>query len=239
MEPSNSSNSNIINVDDSLKQDCENKPKNTILCGNTAKTSSSGRKVVKVWRLKKDSIVKSCTEEPSVALDVDNAVMRPVRIDISAQQKFTSSSKISVSQDNPSSLPKSEFPIAYDVKSGKRWRLKNSAGPCNSPGSDGATFSLSSKVRKAAVIPRKGRNHFTIPLRWWFGFSRSYEDGRAGEEGRTCHVLSEIEFGGAYPDNWYSDAPLSDWDGIGLHPGIFLIDRLDISRCRSSKNFKA
>ena len=38
-----------------------------------------------------------------------------------------------------------------------------------------------------------------IPIRWWFGFSRSYEDGRAGEEGRSCHVLSEIEFGGVSP----------------------------------------
>ena len=63
-----------------------------------------------------------------------------------------------------------------------------------------------------------------IPLYWWFGFSRSYEDGRAGEEGRTCHVLSEIEFGGVYPRDWYSVAPLSDWYGISLHPGILLID---------------
>ena len=65
-----------------------------------------------------------------------------------------------------------------------------------------------------------------IPLRWWFGFSRSYEDGRAGEEGRSCHVLSEIEFEGAVPANWYSDAPLSLWAGIVLHSGIVLIDRL-------------
>ena len=59
-----------------------------------------------------------------------------------------------------------------------------------------------------------------IPLYWWFGFSRSYEDGRAGEEGRTCHVLSEIEFGGPCLDRWYSAAPLSDWEGITLHSGI-------------------
>ena len=59
-----------------------------------------------------------------------------------------------------------------------------------------------------------------LPLRWWFGFSRSYEDGRAGEEGRICHVLSEIEFGGAYPRDWYSDALLSTWEGVSLHSGI-------------------
>ena len=73
-----------------------------------------------------------------------------------------------------------------------------------------------------------GNSYHQIPLYWWFGFSRSYEDGRAGEEGRSCHVLSEIEFGGAAPDNWYSDAPLSDWVGIALHPGIVLLDRLDL-----------
>ena len=66
--------------------------------------------------------------------------------------------------------------------------------------------------------------HDRIPLRWWFGFSRSYEDGRAGEEGRTRHVLCEIEFEERNPRNWYSDAPLSDWMGITLHPGIMLID---------------
>ena len=61
-----------------------------------------------------------------------------------------------------------------------------------------------------------------MPLRWWFGFSRSYEDGRAGEEGRICHVLSEIEFGGPRPRYWYSDAPLSDWKGVELHSDIVL-----------------
>ena len=66
-----------------------------------------------------------------------------------------------------------------------------------------------------------GNPYYRIPLRWWFGFSRSYEDGRAGEEGRIRHVLSEIEFGGnRLPVNWYSDAPVSGWQGIVLHPGI-------------------
>ena len=37
-----------------------------------------------------------------------------------------------------------------------------------------------------------GNPYDCIPLRWWFGFSRSYEDGRAGEEGRSCHVLSVL-----------------------------------------------
>ena len=75
-----------------------------------------------------------------------------------------------------------------------------------------------------------GNPYGSIPLRWWFGFSRSYEDGRAGEEGRTCHVLSEIEFGGVNPGNWYTDLPLSAWKEIRLHPGIVLSHRLDVSR---------
>ena len=65
-----------------------------------------------------------------------------------------------------------------------------------------------------------GNPYDRIPFYWWFGFSRSYEDGRAGEEGRICYVLSEIEFGGASPVNWYSVAPLSSWYGITLHSGI-------------------
>ena len=65
-----------------------------------------------------------------------------------------------------------------------------------------------------------GNPYGRIPLYWWFGFSRSYQDGRAGEEGRICHVLSEIEFSGDYPVNWYSDGPLSSWQGITLHSGI-------------------
>ena len=65
-----------------------------------------------------------------------------------------------------------------------------------------------------------GNPYHQIPFRWWFGFSRSYEDGRAGEEFRICHVLSEIEFGGRAPVNWYSDVPLSYWQGIVLRSGI-------------------
>ena len=75
-----------------------------------------------------------------------------------------------------------------------------------------------------------GRPYHRIPLRWWFGFSRSYEDGRAGEEGRSCLVLSEIEFGRKAPRRWYSDEPLCDWKGIDLHFGIVFVDRLDICR---------
>ena len=67
-----------------------------------------------------------------------------------------------------------------------------------------------------------GNPYGQIPLYWWFGFSRSYEDGRAGEEGRICYVLSEIEFGDSYHRNWYSDRELSDWYGIRLHSGIVL-----------------
>ena len=80
------------------------------------------------------------------------------------------------------------------------------------------------------VVGGNPRTH-KLPIRWWFGFSRSYEDGRAGEEGRICHVLSEIEFEGTAPDNWYSVAPLSDWKGINLHSGIVVcICLLDIFR---------
>ena len=68
-----------------------------------------------------------------------------------------------------------------------------------------------------------GNPYGHMPLYWWFGFSRSYEDGRAGDEGRICHVLSEIELGGARPDNWFSDAPLSKWKGIELHSGIVFL----------------
>ena len=79
---------------------------------------------------------------------------------------------------------------------------------------DGATMTCLLRVLGGNPMKRK------IPLYWWFGFSRSYEDGRAGEEGRSCHVLSEIEFGCASPDNWYSGLPLSDWYGIGSYCGI-------------------
>ena len=65
-----------------------------------------------------------------------------------------------------------------------------------------------------------GRPYHRIPLRWWFGFSRSYEDGRAGEDGRSCHVLSGFEFEGKFPKKWCSDAALSDWSGITLYPGM-------------------
>ena len=90
---------------------------------------------------------------------------------------------------------------------------------------DGATITCLFRVLGGNRIKCK------IPFRWWFGFSRSYEDGRAGEEGRSCHLLSEIEFKGAYPANWYSDLPLSDWDGIELYSGIVLFDFVDIFRC--------
>ena len=81
---------------------------------------------------------------------------------------------------------------------------------------DGATITCLLRVLGGRPRSRK------IPLRWWFGFSRSYEDGRAGEEGRICHVLSEIEFGDTHPVNWYSDQPLSEWEGVSLQSGIVL-----------------
>ena len=87
---------------------------------------------------------------------------------------------------------------------------------------DGSTITC--LLRVLGGNPRKRK----IPFHWWFGFSRSYEDGRAGEEGRNCHVLSEIEFDGLCPENWYSSTPLSDWKGIEVHSGNVLIDCLDI-----------
>ena len=80
---------------------------------------------------------------------------------------------------------------------------------------DGATITC--LLRVLGGIPKK----LKIPLRWWFGFSRSYEDGETGEE-RIRHVLSEIEFKGSSPRNWYSDLPLSEWEGIEFYSGIAL-----------------
>ena len=69
-----------------------------------------------------------------------------------------------------------------------------------------------------SVLGGRPKTH-KLPILWWFGFSRSYEDGRAGEC-RIRHVFSGIEFGGDSPDKWFSDVPLSSWEGIALHPVI-------------------
>ena len=227
MEPSNSSQSNNMSDDDSNKQDCVNKPKNANNHGNTAKNRKSGRKAVKVWRLKKDSVVKPCIEEPVVALDDDKAETIPVRTDISAQQKPASSSTISVSQDSSSPPPIAEFPISDNAMSDNRRRHVQPEWSGNPSPKQRLSFSSSLTGLNAVVYRNNRERHFTIPFYWWFGFSRSYEDGRAGEEGRIRHVLSEIEFGGRRPHKWYSDAPLSAWTGITLHPGN-VIDCLDI-----------
>ena len=92
---------------------------------------------------------------------------------------------------------------------------------------DGSTITCLLRVLGGRPRSRK------IPFRWWFGFSRSYEDGRAGEDGRSRHVLSEIEFGGASPVNWYSDAPLPDWDGVYFSSGI-VFDCFDILQIKRS-----
>ena len=99
-------------------------------------------------------------------------------------------------------------------------------------GVDGATITC--LLRVLGGTPKKPKTH-KLAIHWWFGFSRSYEDGRTGEEGRICHVLSEIEFEGPCPRNWYSDLPLSNWEGIELHSGIVLIDCHNI--CRFDNNF--
>ena len=67
-----------------------------------------------------------------------------------------------------------------------------------------------------------GRPRRRIPLRWWFGFSRSYQNGRTAEERRIRRVLSEFEFLDEPPHNWCSDAPLSDWYGVELRSCIVL-----------------
>ena len=82
---------------------------------------------------------------------------------------------------------------------------------------DGATITCLLRVLGGNLKTHK------LPVYWWFGFSRSYEDGRAGEEGRIRHVLSEFVFNGASPDYWFSDFPLSEWICIFLHPGTVLI----------------
>ena len=218
-----------MNEADSDKQDCANKPMKRKQFVDNVKTSLSGKKVRKVWRLKKDSVVKHYDEEPFVVLNGNEAEKGPVRNDIPEQRNSASDANLSGNIDTPPQLSRSVLPSSNNAKSGSRWRLKHSAGPCNPPSNQSTSLSPSSKPRKAVVVPNRNKRH-RIPLRWWFGFCRSYEDGRTGEEGRFCHVLSEFEFDGAYPENWYSDVPLSDWEGIDLHSGIVCINCLDISR---------
>ena len=55
-----------------------------------------------------------------------------------------------------------------------------------------------------------------MPVTWWLGFACSYQVGRAGEEGRICHTLTEFEFEGPAPNYWYSDSPLVEWQGVTL-----------------------
>ena len=73
-----------------------------------------------------------------------------------------------------------------------------------------------------------GNSYGDMPIHWWFGFCRSYEEGRTGEEGRICHVLSEFDFGGAAPSNWYSDSLLSGWKGVTLVSGNVVFDCANI-----------
>ena len=133
MEPCDSSNSNNMNEDDSDKQDCANKPMKRKQYGDNVKISSSGKKVGKVWRLKKDSVVKPCNEEPFVGLNDNKSQKGPVRNDIREQPNSSSDAKISGSQDNPSQLSRYVLPSSNNSKSGSRWCLKHSAGSSNSP----------------------------------------------------------------------------------------------------------
>ena len=91
---------------------------------------------------------------------------------------------------------------------------------------DGATITCLLRV-----LGGRPRSH-KLPIYWWFGFSRSYEDGVPGE-GRIRFVLSELKFEGTCPENWYSDSPLSDWHGVELLSGIVFIHCLDICRRRN------
>ena len=192
MEPSNSSNSNNMNDDDSEKRNCANKPKNIKKHGNTAKNSSSAKKGAKVSRLKSDSIVEPSTKELSDSLVDSKSEKIPVRTDISSQRKPTSFANSFVIQDSSSHLSELMSSCSDSDKSRSKGRLKLSAGSCNpSPNPTNSFHPSSTTQEAAAVIPIKIRTH-KLPILWWFGFSRSYEDGRAGEEGRICHVLSEF-----------------------------------------------
>ena len=86
---------------------------------------------------------------------------------------------------------------------------------------DGATIICLLRVLGGNLYDR-------IPIHWWFGFSRSWQDGRPGEEGRICHVLSEIELSVIPPRNWCSDAPLSDWQGVTLVSGNVVFNCVNI-----------
>ena len=70
----------------------------------------------------------------------------------------------------------------------------------------------------------RSRYPTNMPPNRWFGFSRSYQDGRVGFEGRSCWVLIMFVFERSPPVNWYSDLPLSDWQRIEL------IERSDDSK---------
>ena len=57
----------------------------------------------------------------------------------------------------------------------------------------------------------RSRYPTNMPPNRWFGFSRSYQEGRVGFEGISCWVLSKFVFAQYIPANWYSDRPLSMW----------------------------
>ena len=138
---------------------------------------------------------------------------------------------ISIHIDSTSSISDLKHPICDhdgippgDLRLLHRGRELRDAASLSGLDVDGATITCLLRV-----LGGNSRAH-RIPLYWWFGFSRSYEDGRAGEEGRIGHVLSEFDFECGNPVNWYSDAPLSNWNAIDLHSGTVLLDCLDIFR---------
>ena len=55
--------------------------------------------------------------------------------------------------------------------------------------------------------------------RYWYGFARGYQHGQTGNEGRCCHTLSEFQFNGNPPNNWYSNNNLCIWEGICVKNG--------------------
>lgn len=56
-----------------------------------------------------------------------------------------------------------------------------------------------------------------LPIRWWFGFSRQYQDGSPQSmNGRDQHVLSAFEFIHMGQYNWLPNVSLSNWDGINF-----------------------
>ena len=84
-------------------------------------------------------------------------------------------------------------------------------------------------------------NPYGIPLIWWLGFACQYQDGRRGNEGRVCSVLTEIKFGcpglsNRLPINWNTNKALSQWEGIEMDDNYSLSLHLRICKIMFYQN---